>query len=270
MVTAPVVPHANTVALLQRLTVGLPLQTHRRASGLQTKVTGLHSDGQPPFADEHTPALHEVPIGQMFPQNPQFALSRFALVQTPAQSVAPGAQGEPDIAVLHRPPEQIVPGEQTSPQAPQLFGSVTIFVAHVAPPIGQVAIPAGQVPPGAVQTPPLHTEPAGQVMDPQGTGAPISGTHTPDAQVEPCGHGNIGHAPPPAVEHTPTLHVVPPVQIFPHVPQLLGSDRVSAHVPPHNVLFAPHGPTGAPHAPAAQIEPTAQRFPQVPQLLASV
>jgi hypothetical protein len=49
-------------------------------------------------------------------------------------------------------------------------------------------------------------------------------TQTPEQLVVPCGQ-----------PHAPLLHTCPAGQIFPQVPQLLGSVAVVVQAPPHEV-----------------------------------
>jgi hypothetical protein len=86
--TGPVAPQATLVEPCeQKFTDGLPLLTHRRASGLHTRSMGLHCTSHPPNTDEQAPAWHEVPMGQLLPHAPQLLSSVFRFKQVPPQDV---------------------------------------------------------------------------------------------------------------------------------------------------------------------------------------
>jgi hypothetical protein len=67
----------------------------------------------------------------------------------------------------------------------------------------------------------------------------------------------------PVPQQTPDWQVVPPGQVFPHEPQLLGSALVSTQPDGHAVGAA----GGQAHAPAAQTRPPVHEIAQPPQSL---
>jgi hypothetical protein len=116
--------------------------------------------------------------------------------------------------------------------------------AHCMRPIGQVHSLLTQSPPAAQMVPQV----------PQLLGSDARSAHTA-VGVSP-GMGGVVHAVrfgfPQPVVHTPALHVVVPMQTWPHAPQLLLSVLTLTQLMPHCISPAPH-----PHTPPTQLAPTA-------------
>lgn len=95
------------------------------------------------------PPTQTYPVGQVFPQLPQFVTLVLTSTQVPLQSKNPFGH------VLQTPPTQTLPGGQVCPQVPQLLASVFKFTQLPA----QFTKPGGQL-----QTPPIHILPGGHVL----------------------------------------------------------------------------------------------------------
>jgi hypothetical protein len=240
----------------------------------------------------HTPLLHVVRSGHTLPHLPQLLASLVVFLQAPLQQVVPAAHLRPQepqlfesvVVLVHTVPlpaghelgptagqpgsvtlpwqhvdgelhglmgvqtplAHVLPAGHTLPHLPQLLASLVVFLQA---PLQHVA-PAAHLLPQApqllasvvvlVQTVPLL---AGHELGPT-VGQPGRGA-LPWQHVLGCRHGLMG-------VHTPLLHVLPPGQTVPHLPQLLAS----------LVVFL--------QAPLQHVAPAAHLLPQVPQLLGSV
>jgi hypothetical protein len=105
--------------------------------------------------------------------------------------------------------------------------------------------------------PPEQTWPVGHTLPqaPQLFGSLWVAVHTPEQRASPFVHAQL-----------PFWHVVAPVQVVPHPPQLLLSVCSFTHEDPHRVRLAAHVIA---HLPLEQTFPM-QTSPQVPQLTGSV
>jgi hypothetical protein len=185
-----------------------------------------------------------LPLGQAFPQVPQFDESVDKYAQAPLQFVAPAGQ-----VAWQKPARQERPaahGEaqvpemqfwfagQTVPQAPQLLGSFCRFV-HVPPlpPHGQAVCGAEHVGrPGALHAPPVLR-------------------------------------PPHVVRQTPSEQALPLGQAFPQVPQFEESVDTYTQALPQWTVAGPVPPPSAP-PPASWSSPPSDWIPASATFVATV
>jgi hypothetical protein len=194
-----------------------------------------------PLGHAQTPATHDNPDGQTWPQLPQFAALVLRSTQDPPQLVVPAAQ-----LVTHCPPEQTRP-LHVCPHEPQFV--LSLDRSTHAPP--HTVRPDMQAQPPDTQLWPV----------PQAFPQPPQSVSLLDVSTQ---------APPQTLRPPPQLHA-PPTQVWPaphvveHPPQFTALDIVSTQIPPHAVWPVWHR-----HWPPAQAIPAAQAFPHAPQLALSV
>jgi hypothetical protein len=234
------------------------------------------------------PAAQISPVGQRWPQTPQFEVSVCKLTQVPGTPhlLNPGGHE------VQPPRKQFVPLVQTKPQVPQFELSsckLTQVPEQKVNPGGQVQLPAAQIWPLAQAMP----------QAPQFEVSSCKLTQVPEQKVNPGGHEvqlpatqvwppvqAIPHPPQLALStsvflqtplqfvkpaahitwHTPFWHILKPSRVggqaFPQEPQFIGSNCVSVHTPAHTEKGA--GQRGV-QAPAAQNVPGGHTFPHPPQ-----
>jgi hypothetical protein len=246
-----------------------------------------------PPAQEHMPPMQLSPVPQRLPQKPQLCASVCGSTQ-PTAVVPPPQQIWPLVHALvphrHCPPLQVSPALQAWPHAPQLAGSVWVFLQPVEQ---QASVP--------VQATPLQRhEPLVQV-----SGAVQAWPHWPQfalslvrltqvvllQQVLGAGQGPLPQAQPdgaqPTVgqQATPAVHAAPPLQVhaplvqaspglhaWPQPPQLNGSFWKSKQPidAQHVWLVEQAEPPAQRHSAPEQVSLAAQAIAQPPQLAGSL
>ena len=175
------------------------------------------------------------PVGHTIPQPPQLRASTLVLISQPlatwpSQFAKPGLQ----VAIAHTPLTHaaVAFGKvQTMPQPPQLAEPVKMLVSQPSARVPlQLANPALHVP-THVRPPPLTVHTPLPLLNEQKSPAVFPAQAASDATV-----------------HTPFAHT-PDAQCVPHVPQLFGSELVSAHCPLQSLVLVPpwhvHAPANA-------------------------
>jgi hypothetical protein len=183
-------------------------------------VTQRPLQNEEPAGHAQVPLVHEVPMGQMRPHTPQFALSVLVLVQVPLQFTWPGGH-----VVVHMRLTQAPPGAQAMLQPPQLRGSEFTSTHE---PFAHWVNGAGHT---LVQTRFAQTWLAPQVrlQAPQFVGSFTTSTQRPLQSVVPPGQP----------VHMPLVQVWPALQARLQPPQLFSSVCGSMHWPLHTTSGRP-------------------------------
>jgi hypothetical protein len=213
----------------------------------------------------HAPSTHVTPLGQRFPQSPQWLGSVLRSTQLPDPHTSSGGQ--------HWPRAHRSPAPHALPHAPQLRVSMsgsTQTPPHSRKPANAPhahASPLGQPHDGLAQrhTPDTHASPGAHVtlQSPQFAESRSRSTHRPLQMAPGSGqsHGELAQPHDALLQrHALSTQVSSGEHAWPHAPQLAGSEVGSTQRPPHAIVGGLH-----PQRPREQGSSRAQATSHAPQ-----